>query len=56
MLKKTSDIVIDTKEAQMFLCSICKTTVKSEDFNHINHICKKCDEGPRNERSKITNP
>jgi transposase-like protein len=48
MVKKTSDIVIDTNKDKVFYCPICWLYVKSEDFDHTKHICKKCNKDTSN--------
>jgi len=55
MLTKTSDIVIDTNKDKLFYCLICKSYVKPEEFDHIQHICKNCNKDTSNDSKKSTN-
>ena len=56
MLKKISDIIIDTKKDKMTFCPICKNYVKSEDFDYIQNKCKNCNKDIEDDTKTTPNP
>ena len=56
MLKKTSDIEINTKNTEMIKCFMCGSFVKKSELDPIQHVCKNCNKDLENGNKKHTNP
>ena len=54
MLKKTSDIIIDTCDSKVCYCVICKEWVKEEDFNVLKNCCNECIKNEENNEKSQT--